>query len=165
MDMYPALPGVVTCGSWLREALALPQVQAVYILGLKSDSPAALPAWVASKLEVYPYFAFARAAKTISEKLAGQVVYISLDKDVLASPFAWTNWEQGKLAIPQIFAFLRSLRQKARIIGMDVCGEICPSSVVLGPMEAKRIEANEEINLRLVALFKRDWQGREGMSA
>lgn len=165
MDMHPAPPGVVTCGSWLREALTLPQVQAVYVLGLKPDSPAALPAGMVGKVEAYPYFAFSRAAKAISEKLAGQEVYISLDKDVLASPLAWTNWDQGKLAIPPILAFLSVIKQKARIIGMDVCGEICPSSVFLGPVEAKRIAANEEINLRLVALFKRDWQGREDMSA
>ncbi|MGB9663140.1 MAG: arginase family protein [Moorellaceae bacterium] len=165
LDMYPALPGMVSCGSWLRDVLSWSRVKAVYVLGVKPNIPETLPAEAGSKLEVYPYFAFAPAAEALPEKLAGQAVYISLDKDVLASPFAWTNWDQGRLSRYSVLALLASLRQKACVIGVDVCGEICPASVLPGPAEAKRMAANEEINLRLVDLFKGDRQGRQGASA
>ena len=51
-------------------------------------------------------------------------VYISIDKDVLSREYARTDWDQGDMTLGQLFAAIKDISLKHRIIGIDVCGEL-----------------------------------------
>lgn len=158
LDLNTAPPGFVSCGSWLREALNLSKMEEVYALGVQEEMLLGVSGHLRSagemvKLKIYPAKAFSLAIRVVSQEVQGRRVYISLDKDVLAPPFAWTTWDQGELHPGPIFYLLRSLKNKARVIGVDVCGEYSPTLVVLGPHELAKVQANEIFNLALLKLF------------
>lgn len=158
LDLNTAPPGFVSCGSWLREALNLSQVEEVYVLGVQEEALSRVPGYFhyegeRIRVKIYPVKDFSVASQRVPQEIQGRRVYISLDKDVLAPPFTYTTWDQGELHPGPIFYLLRSLKNKARVIGVDVCGEYSPPSVVLGPHEMAKVEANEIFNIALLKLF------------
>ena len=50
-------------------------------------------------------------------------VWISIDKDVLASEDAATNWDQGGMRLNHLLHAIRALAARTRVLGIDVCGE------------------------------------------
>ncbi|NNB44449.1 arginase [Pseudomonas chlororaphis] len=57
------------------------------------------------------------------DSLPTQAIWITIDKDVLASADAATNWDQGGMRLSHLLQALRSLAARKRILGIDVCGE------------------------------------------
>lgn len=55
--------------------------------------------------------------------LPTEAIWITIDKDVLASEDAATNWDQGGMRLTHLLHALRTLAAGKRIIGIDVCGE------------------------------------------
>ncbi len=49
-------------------------------------------------------------------------VYVTIDIDCLAAGEAITNWENGRFTCADIIWALRGLRQRAQVIGGDLCG-------------------------------------------
>ena len=158
LDINTAPSGFITCGSWLREALRLPCVEEVYALGVQEEAPPKIEGHLSSaaemnKLKIYTSKAFLPAIRELLEKVRGRRVYISLDKDVLAPPFVWTTWDQGELHPGRLLYLLKSLKICARVIGVDVCGEYTPASVIPSPSDLAKMQANEAFNLSLLKLF------------
>ena len=54
-------------------------------------------------------------------------VYITIDKDVLHSGDAVTNWDQGRTSLDLLEAMIRRLAQNHRLIGADVVGDWSPA--------------------------------------
>ena len=50
-------------------------------------------------------------------------VYISIDKDVLSREYARTDWDQGSMTLDELFASIKDISLKHKIIGVDICGE------------------------------------------
>ena len=55
--------------------------------------------------------------------LPTDAVWITIDKDVLASADAATNWDQGAMRLSHLLQAVRALAAHKRIIGIDICGE------------------------------------------
>jgi hypothetical protein len=53
-------------------------------------------------------------------------VWITIDKDVLPEHEALTNWDQGQMPLAALLAMLRTVGQRKRVLGADVCGEYSP---------------------------------------
>lgn len=49
-------------------------------------------------------------------------VYLSVDLDVLSPAYARTNWDQGNMTLEQLAGAIRLIKDRCRIIGVDVCG-------------------------------------------
>jgi len=99
-------------------------------------------------------------------RVAGQRVYLSVDKDCLAAPFAVTDWEQGRLSLDELRYGIQCVRKAATIVGADVCGEAAPQPLrgfwkrldAARPMTGAVLSAdqrrvNEETNLSLLDAF------------
>jgi len=102
----------------------------------------------------------------VASRVAGQRVYLSIDKDCLAPPYAATDWEQGRLSLDELRYGIQRVREAATLVGADVCGESAP-----GPLRGfwKRLDAarptgnaalstacgrvNEDTNLSLLDAF------------
>ena len=57
------------------------------------------------------------------ESLPTEAIWITIDKDVLASEDAATNWDQGGMRLSHLLQALRLLAASKRVLGIDVCGE------------------------------------------
>ena len=57
------------------------------------------------------------------DSLPTEAIWITIDKDVLASEDAATNWDQGGMRLSHLLQALRLLASGKRVLGIDVCGE------------------------------------------
>ncbi len=53
-------------------------------------------------------------------------VYISIDKDILSTDYARTNWDQGKMTLDELCERIKDVASRRKILGVDICGEIAP---------------------------------------
>ena len=101
------------------------------------------------------------------DELAARPLYISLDKDVMASAEAVVNWDSGVLGMGEVGAVLDAFTTAAggRLAGIDVVGDWSPVQVqgwlrqllhltehpplAIDPTFAQRV--NQRANLRLLA--------------
>lgn len=60
------------------------------------------------------------------ERHDGGKVYVTIDLDCLASGEAVTNWENGRFTCDDLLWALAALREKAQVIGGDLCGTWAP---------------------------------------
>lgn len=84
---------------------------------------------------------------SLPQVLEGRNVYISIDKDVLSSTWARTDWDQGDMQLPELTSFLDEIRQRCTVIGADVCGEraIEPLSGLAKRIDAGRLWTRHEV--------------------
>jgi hypothetical protein len=146
---WDRLPPRYGCGAWVSRALERKNVAQVVLVGNAStdlDFPAVLtgnvPALRSGRVLQLPYAAPRRRGwpwtglpwrelqadpagvfAGVIDQLACRRVYVSIDKDCLAAPYALTNWEEGRLSLDQLLGFLQTLREKCEIVGLDVTGE------------------------------------------
>lgn len=134
-----------SCGAWINRALENPLVEAVSIWGcgnFECNFPWRLlgnrAAAQAGRLDVhpweqagvrYPAWLSPLTAETWKsqfqgwvERLAGRRIYVTVDMDCLSPEEAATNWEQGRFTCDDLRWALRILREKAEVIGGDLCG-------------------------------------------
>jgi arginase family enzyme len=64
--------------------------------------------------------------ETLLTRIGTDAVYITLDKDALATDDAITNWDQGQLRLADVEAIIRAVAGRHRIIGADVTGDYSP---------------------------------------
>jgi hypothetical protein len=145
----------VHCGSWVGWAARLPNVARVVTVGVCSDDirrpdgkSADLDLVSEDRVELYAYRAPDGAA---SVAVAGRVwptieamgeaafldflptriptadVYLTIDKDVLRSADAGTNWDQGRTSLAFLKAMLSKIGEHHRVIGADVVGDWSPA--------------------------------------
>ena len=139
-----------SCGAWVNRVLENPLVKQVAVWGCGSFE-CRLPwrllgnrsACRAGRLWVAPWrfeggdypswlhpmsaldwrTAFARYV----ESLQTLPVYVTVDLDSLTQSDAITNWENGRFSLSDIVWAIGLLRQKARIVGGDLCGAFSPA--------------------------------------
>jgi len=192
------------CGSWAAQATRLEGVAKVITIGPCSkdlnprrSAQADRRALETGRLEVYPYRhpngagenAITRAPwRTVEDmgedafvdfaldRISTQSVYVTIDKDVLGSGHASTNWDQGAANPDFIRRFVVALRRRFYIAGADVVGDWSPfkydggfGSIALKRAESlldqpqrrpKRdaLQVNERVNLDLLECFLGDAQ-------
>ena len=60
------------------------------------------------------------------DRIPTEAVYVTIDKDALASPEAVTNWDQGEMPLDCVLSIIESVSRKRRLAGADVCGDYSP---------------------------------------
>lgn len=150
LDCFSAPEGFVSCGSWIREAVKLPSVRRIVVIGV-TENTLSLPKVYAFTVQLWRSV-FTHARSYFETLLTPGSIYLSIDKDVLSS--ATTDWGSGELSVGELFAFLRWCVTHRRVVGVDVCGEYVPRDLWPTTEERKLIAHNERINLALCRFFK-----------
>lgn len=152
------------CGSWVNQALKLPNIRRIVTLGPCSDDlqnpqlkGGNLNALRRGVLQLFPWQhppskVWGRVGdgaghqqqenllhwRNLAEldwpvflqqmiaSLPTDAVWITIDKDVLASEDAATNWDQGGMRLSHLLHAIRVLAASKRVIGIDICGEYAP---------------------------------------
>ncbi len=95
----PSFGAITSCGGWVLEATkSLPHLKNVYTYGVGEEIP-------------------------LSEIPKDLPLYISIDKDVLSTEFAVTDWDQGNMTIDELLEDLKILFKNHKILGVDICGD------------------------------------------
>ena len=59
----------------------------------------------------------------LADSIATAAIWITIDKDVLGTDEAVTNWDQGGMPLAHIEQALQVLAATHRIVGVDICGD------------------------------------------
>ncbi|NLC76634.1 MAG: hypothetical protein GX750_03315 [Clostridia bacterium] len=128
-DAMPGLYGcsLLSCGSWVLHALEnLPLMQRVVMLGVNREWAAVMPRFYAARVTFFTEDQINSENEFKNQLLTAiptGAVYISIDKDVLSSAEAMTNWEQGTMTLQEMLDIAIEIGSRRMIRGFDVCGE------------------------------------------
>lgn len=150
----PLFDGLLSCGSWVKSMLDHnDHLRKVYLLGISEEQAADIPSQYRDRVTAYTD---TRLQKHLwkGEPLAlSESVYISIDKDVLDTHSAATNWDQGILTLSQLKSLLTLILRHERVLGIDVCGECATTIHQLAADPAIRLD--NEANYELLTLMRK----------
>ncbi|MBE6722108.1 MAG: arginase family protein [Ruminococcaceae bacterium] len=151
-DMQPPkFPELLSCGCWVKNAMEQnPQLQQVCIVGPDESAFAGLAQQYRGRLLCVSLQALQEQEtwKQMAKLQSSLPVYISIDKDVLNTYFARTDWSQGGLSLPVLERLLSLFESHCRVIGIDICGE--SKADVRFLLDNREEEINNASNLELL---------------
>lgn len=160
--LKPYFGTLMSCGSWVLKALqGLPMLKKVVIIGVKKDLANIIPPYYN---EVVSVFTEERIRKTeevvelnkyINLEIPTKNVYISIDKDVLSTTEAVTNWDQGSMKLGQLLNLVEYISITKKICGVDICGEYPFNPVTSFYKEnLKATEKNNKANKKILNIIE-----------
>jgi len=154
-DLQPSrFEGMLTCGSWVKDALDTnPYLKKVLLVGVSDKLADQIDNSYGERVVLFPESQIENRQHWIScmKNHLHTPIYISLDKDVLSIKEEHTTWDQGNSSLSDIQEILSSLLDNERIIGVDICGE-CNYSFI-GLLDNDLREDNF-INMKLLSLLE-----------
>lgn len=155
LDVLPSLfDNILSCGCWIKKLLDTnPYLRNVYIIGANEELIRIFTNTYGDRLKIYGETELLQEngwKRFCQEKLEGSI-YISIDKDVLNTNSAVTNWDQGSWSLTDLKKCLNVILRKGKIIGIDICGEFPYTSNIY--LEKKAISINSDINKQLLTFF------------
>lgn len=147
-DMQPsAFDNLLSCGNWVKAVIDTnPYLQKVILIGAEDALVHAVPKSYRNKVVFYTETSL-QNEETWNNFTAihlKEPVYVSIDKDVLNTHDAATNWSQGSLSLSELKNLLGVVLKNEKIIGIDICGESAPTSDIVE--EETEAELNNETN-------------------
>lgn len=141
---------LLSCGTWVSYALKdIPLLQRAVIIGPTNILEHQINH---PRVCVFPFINGDYYAKrSILSAIHNQNVYISIDKDVLNTIEASTNWDQGVMNLATLTGYLEGILISKQVEGVDVCGEahLSPTDLLL-PDYQTLIQKNETANLKIL---------------
>ena len=155
-DMQPSRWGeMLSCGGWVKDIADNNKLlRRIYLLGISKEQAASIPARYKGRVIAVTeekLHAYIEGSKTL---LTDTPLYISIDKDVLDTKSAYTNWNQGSLTLDDLKRLLSLIMKRGEIIGIDICGE-CPVTLRLYPFPDSPLAIDNKANRELLSLFRR----------
>lgn len=153
-DMQPSQwGGMLSCGGWVKDmADTNPLLNHVIILGIPEASVASIPKAYHDKVKVVTDAQLHNHAVSSRSLAIAEPLYISIDKDVLDTNSARTDWDQGTLSLDEMKRILHLIMKHEQVIGIDVCGE-CPATLGLFSTD-NGIIIDDNANRELLEMFR-----------
>ena len=129
----------------------LPTVRRILVLGSVGGASDLPPKVTALTPHAWRH-CISRAPDRFEALLPTDNLYLSIDKDVLSG--LPTSWGRGEVPLSLVFASLRWLLPRRRLVGADVCGEVRPRGPWPTLAEVRSITASERFNLTLCRLLR-----------
>jgi arginase family enzyme len=154
-DMQPSMfDSLMSCGCWLKSVLDTNCfLKKVVLIGVADSLMSQVEEKYQDRILCYSENRL-MTEKTWDELAAFQVnepVYISIDKDVLNTKDAKTNWDQGTMTLADMKSLLHMITGKHKIIGVDICGECANLSGTLTNQE--EMIQNDRTNQEILQLL------------
>lgn len=154
-DMQPSLfDGLMSCGCWVKTVMETnPMLRGVTLIGASEKLFDRVPEAYRERVHFYSdsRLSHDEAWKSFSLRHLNEPVYVSIDKDVLNTAAARTNWDQGTMSLPELEKVFSVILRTERVIGVDICGECSPTLQVFE--EERDNEVNGEANRELLNLY------------
>lgn len=159
-DMQPPkFPGLLSCGGWVRDVMdRSPFLQKICIVGPDQSAFASVEEPYRSRLLAVSLQALQEKETWAQlEQLKGGIpIYISIDKDVLNTYFACTDWSQGKMSLAVLERLLRLFERGSPVLGIDICGECKKDMLPFLLQQGEQV--NSRTNLELLRFLLRGSQ-------
>ncbi|KGG79599.1 arginase family protein [Caloranaerobacter azorensis] len=152
-DMNYAPDGMLSCGSWARQALIDDLIKGVLVIGASSISKPT-DFWHPGIIHIENPNDVINLNKY--KNLFKYDLYISIDKDVLDSSILRTDWDQGIMKEDSLLKWLSVFNSKGKVIGVDFCGDF-KRDPVLELVDIKNKKAHERINRKIINLFTENY--------
>lgn len=156
--------GLLSCGSWVREVLHTnPKLQEVCIIGpseklfQECEEADRLKVTAIAKEELS--YGGKEKLKAFLENSRTLPLYLSIDKDILGSEAARTNWDQGEVEFSELEAWVRMAFGSRKILGADICGENPQDTAT--PPKRDDLKVNDETNEKLWDLLEQEFGYQE----
>lgn len=153
-DMQPPRwSGLLSCGGWVKDQIDQnPLLQHVFLLGVPEAVVASIPADCRDKVCVFTDTQLHTHSVELKPLNLGESLYISIDKDVLDTRSARTDWDQGLLTLDELKCILTLIFKHEHVLGVDICGE-CP--VTLNLFDASlSLTIDDKANRELLELIR-----------
>lgn len=143
--------GLLSCGSWIKEALETNEnLREICIIGPSKEAFEQL----GNDRQKIISITREELLTVGTEKWMGFLeknpelpVYFSIDKDVLSFKDARTNWDQGDMKLEEMFRWMELIFPKRQVLGIDICGENPQDTAT--PLSVEELEINSRTNRRL----------------
>ena len=148
----PAFGDILSCGSWILDSIQTNgDLRRVFLVGADPELESSVDP------ECEGVYQMLTAAEALADSRwleaepdsSDRLLYVSVDKDVLAPSVLETDWDQGTMTMEELLAVLELARQKRPICGMDVCGEPDPEQAA-----ASNILASDHVNRQIMEWFQ-----------
>ena len=132
----PAFGQVLSCGGWARDAFQfIPNLVQVLLVGINPDLELEILDLVFDGVLAVTSDDLRHTGDGLSADVLEMFsllqpripVYISIDKDVLTTDFARTDWDQGRMTLSQLESAVLLATKGHRLVGADICGGITRS--------------------------------------
>lgn len=153
--LLPRFEGLLSCGSWIRQAFEdYENMNQVILIG------------VSDELSHYGKEEYGQRLTIFSESdiknedwlqsfasLLNRPLYLSIDKDVFSKKELITDWDQGTMTLNQFSCALDKIHQKVPVLAVDICGEY--NSISGGAFQVEETDRmNSRFNGRILELLK-----------
>lgn len=156
-DMQPSLFGnLMSCGCWVKAVLDTnPYIQKVVLLGAREELIENIDEIYRDRMVCYNEESVNHIEtwRIFAQKHVKEPVYLSIDKDVLDTDSAVTNWDQGSMSLKELETLVRIICKQEQIIGVDICGEC--ANTLQSWNDYKNNLLNDRTNYELMELFER----------
>lgn len=138
----PLFPQLLSCGSWAGEILRKnTYLKQLILIGPEQNGLEGIEQVVREKIVWLKDKDQDKTDTEIKKIKMSLPIYISIDKDVLSSYYARTNWNQGNMSVKILEKILLEVFRHQKVIGVDICGECS----LLEPLQ--QLSEDEKINL------------------
>lgn len=149
--MQPSLfDEMLSCGSLVKTMLDTnASLRKVLIVGASDRLIRAVPDKYRDRVKFYSESSLEHTEtwRRFYDEHVDEPVYISVDKDVLNTDSAVTNWDHGSMSLASLESLLSIIIRSENIIGIDVCGECTHSLNLLAAQRSLTVDgyANREL--------------------
>lgn len=154
----PMFEGILSCGSWIREALIkLKHLKQVYICGVSKEHMEEYDSDLFKEDDSNSPInrvKFLESDTCLLNNISSEYpIYLSIDKDVLCKKDAITDWDQGDMKLTRLCQILKELANNTyKFIGVDICGNTKNSCDMSAAIINKK--SDEELYLLCMALLR-----------
>lgn len=126
-DMQPSFfQELMSCGCWVKKTLDENKyIEKVIIIGAKESLIKNIDKKYENKIITFSdkFIKESYDWERFSNKHINLPIYISIDKDIINTKEAKTDWDQGDLTLKELKKIYIGICKKHKIIGIDICGD------------------------------------------
>lgn len=126
-DMQPSFfKELMSCGCWVKKTLDNNKyIEKVIIIGAKEEQINSIEEKYENKIICFSeeFIKEKYNWKEFSKKYINFPIYISIDKDIINTKEAKTDWDQGSLTLKELKNIYVGICKEHKIIGIDICGD------------------------------------------
>lgn len=158
-DMQPSLfEELISCGSWVKKVLDCNNyIEKVIIIGANEEQIDSIEEKYRDRIICFgeQFIKKRYNWEQFSKEFINLPIYISIDKDIINSNEAKTDWDQGNLTLKELKDIYMGICKEHKIVGIDICGDSSYDSKIF--FNNKNNEINNKSNKKILDFIEEEF--------